>query len=148
MAHQFHEAKQAVASLRHEYTATNSLGATSVFGVVHACDLALRALYTAAVGSDFPHDKFKPTHQPESLTKQLGVNSYYTANAQQWLSRLTGHALADARYPNTRAYASYTNQGSADLASDLIRGASEFVAETESLASRPDVIALVRSKAR
>jgi len=73
MADPFHEAKLAVVGLQHEYTATHSLNATGVFGIVHACDLALRALYTTAVGSNFPHDKFKPNHQPESCRSSLAL---------------------------------------------------------------------------
>ena len=148
MTDPFHEAKQAIADLQHVYTATNSLGGTSVFGIPHACDLALRALYTTAVGADFPHDKFKPTHQPESLVRKLGINSYYTSDTLSWLSNVTGRGLPDARYPNTKAYVDYTNQGSSDLAAELLRGASTFVQETESLAKRTDVLALIRSNAR
>lgn len=148
MTDPFHEAKQAISGLRHEYTATQSLGATSVFGIVHACDLALRALYTTAVGSAFPHDKFKPTHQPEALSLKLGVNSYYTADSRSWLSDLTGRALADARYPSTQAYSNYVSSGSIDLAGQLLEGATVFVTETESLAARPEVLAVIRSNAR
>jgi hypothetical protein len=147
MADTFHKAKQSLNGLQHEYTATQSLTATSVFGVVHACDLALRALYETAVGSKFPHRQFKPSHQPEALSKKIGVNSFYSADCQLWLSGLTGRALSDARYPDSQAYSTYVGSGSANLAGYLLKGAASFIAETESLAQRSEVLAVVRRKA-
>lgn len=145
MSNSFHEAKQALSGLNHEYTATSSLGATSIFGIVHACDLALRDLYTTAVGSSFPQNKFKPSHQPESLSLKLGVNSYYTSDSQSLLSSLTGLSLANARYPTSQAYSNYTSPKSVGLAGELLTRAKAFVAETEALSGRQEVLATVRS---
>jgi|GEM_PF-6317031 hypothetical protein len=140
----FHEAHRALDGMRHEFTAVSSVSATGINGVPHACDLALRGLYAAATGSPFPANDFRPHHQPEVLSKKLGINSRYSDRSQQFLREVTGRALSDARYPESDAHAKYTHATSSQVSYYLIEQAEWFVHESESLATDPTVLAEIR----
>ena len=144
----FHEATLTLESARREYTAVGSLTAASAFLPVHACDQALRTLYTVATGGPFPHDRFEPWHQPFGLAEDLGLTSYYSSRTQAFLKKLQGYAQDCARYEGTQAYKSYTSPKSAGRAKVLLEGAKRFITEIQSLAVLSAVLHTVRKHAR
>lgn len=144
----FHEAKQALNSARVEYSAVGSLSLASALTPVHACDLAIRELYTLATGALFPYDRFVPQHQPGRLVEALAIRSYYSNESQRFLDKLQGYALHDARYEGTQPYKDYTNPKSAGKAKEVIDGAERFIRETESLANNHAVLDTTRRHAR
>jgi hypothetical protein len=148
MSDPFHEAKQALNSAKVEFTATNSLSLVGAFAPLHAADLALRDIYTLATGTPFPHDRFKPQHQPGGLVDALGIKSYYSLDSQLFLNKLTGHALQDVRYEGTQAYKNYISTVSSGLAAELIKGAEQFTQETEALATNQNVLNTIKQNAR
>lgn len=143
----FHEARQALESARHEYSTVSSLSLVGVFSPVHACDLALRALFALATGEEFRHDDFKPYHQPTRLAEQLGIKGEYTKESQKFLDKLQGYALHEVRYPETQAYKNYVQTRSYDLAKEVMDGTDRFIVETEQLATRDSVVEIIKQKA-
>jgi hypothetical protein len=143
----FNEARRALDGVKHEFAAVSSVNATAIYGVPHACELALRGLYSAATGQVFPQDKFKPYHQPEVLAGKLSVTSYYSSQSQSFLKELTGRALSDARYPGSDAHDKYTNATSGTISYYLIEQADKFVEETSQLSKNVDVLNVVRAAA-
>lgn len=144
----FHEAKQTLESARREYSSVGSLTAASAFHPVHACDQALRTLYTVATGAPFPHDRFKPWHQPFGLAEDLGLTTHYSSQTQVFLKKLQGYAQDVARYEGSQAYTNYTSPKSVGRAKVLLEGAEQFITETQSLAALPPVLDTVRKHAR
>lgn len=144
----FHEAKQTLERARREYTSINSLIAATAFHPVHACDLALRALYTVATEEPFPHENFKPWYQPLRLTEGLGLTAYYSSETQEFLRKVQGYAQDAARYEGTQAYMNYTKPKAAGRAKELVNGAERFITETQSLANLSVVLETVRRNAR
>lgn len=144
----FHESKQTLESARREYTSINSLTAATAFHPVHACDLTVRALYRVATAQPFPHEHFKPWHQPLRLIENLGLTAYYSRESQEFLRKVQGYAQDVARYDGTQAYVDYTKPKAADRAKELVNGAERFITETQSLASSSVVIDTVRKNAR
>lgn len=144
----FHEAKQALNSAKIEYSSVGSLSLVGAFSPLHACDLALRELYTVAVNKSFPHDAFKPHHQPGRLAEQLGIKTYYSRESQQFLDQLQGYALHEVRYEGTQAHQNYTSSKSAQLASHLIKGAERLIGETEKLSHDPRALDEIRKNTK
>lgn len=144
----FHEAKQTLESARREYSSVSSLTAASAFLPVHACDQALRALYSMATDEPFPHSRFKPFHQPFSLAKDLGLTLYYCSRTQTFLKKLQGYAQDEARYEGTQAFKGYTGAKSAGRAKELLDGAERFITETQSLAGLPMALNTIRIRAK
>lgn len=148
MTDPFHEAKQALRSAEIEFTTTGSLSLYAAGGPVHACELALRELYSLATGTQFPHDRFKPHHQPERLAESLGIKGFFSKDSQRFLNQLVGHALQDARYEGSQAFIDYTTRTSSGFAADLIRGSNRFLQETQVLASDQSVLDEIKNNAR
>lgn len=144
----FHESKQTIESAVREYSAIGSLTAETAFHPVRACEQALRELYTVATGATFPHDRFKPSHQPFGLAEDLGLITHYSSQTQVFLKKLQGYAQHVARYEGTQAYKSYTGPKAAGRAKELLEGAEYFITETQSLAGLPAVLDTVRKHAR
>ncbi|MCZ6546862.1 MAG: hypothetical protein O6837_01920 [Deltaproteobacteria bacterium] len=144
----FHEAQEAVQTAEREYTATGSINAATAYTVVHAAETAVRELYTVATGTDFPHDKFEPSHVPETLVTNLGLAVFYSPESQTFLGKLTGYAPQNVRYENTRAYQLHTDPKAAGRGKDLVDGITRFVEETENLAKNPAALKAIRSAKR
>jgi hypothetical protein len=141
----FHEAKQALNSAKIEFSQVGSLSLVSAFTPVHACDLAVRELYTLATNSSFPHDSYKPYHKPGILVDKLGIKFAYSTESQKYLDQLNGYAQEEARYNGTQAYKNYTNPKSIDRAGKLINGAERFIKETENLSHNQQILDVIRN---
>src|SRR6266446_5977939 len=120
MADPFHEPKVALESLRRELTAVNSLSAAVVPGALAACEQTVGVLYDAAIGQSFPYQQFA-RHKPGQWLVRFGVNSFYTAETQKFLTALDGYSLDKVRFPNETAFRQYTSAPS-ERASELVAG--------------------------
>ncbi len=136
MGDPFHEPKAALAALQREVSAVNSLGAAVVPGALTACEQTVGVLYEAAVRQPFPYQSFT-RHKPGQWLVGFGVNSFYTAETQRFLTALDGYSLDKVRFPNEAAFRQYTN-APPERAKEVVAGVERFIAESETfLTSTP-----------
>ncbi len=131
MGDPFHEPKVALEILQREVTAVNSLGAAAVPGALTACEQTVGVLYEEAMGQPFPYQSFT-RHKPGQWLTRFGVNSFYTAETQSFLTALDGYSLDKVRFPNEAAFRQYTN-APPERAKEVVTGVARFIAESETL---------------
>ena len=144
----FHEAKEALELAKREYTSVGSLSTIAAYSTNQACENSVRAIWKFATGNQFPHKDFKPFHKPTNYIKQIGLYSCYSNKTQNFLEKLTGYALDDARYDNTQAYITHTNPKNKNRGQELIEGTSRFINETEHLMGNTKAVEAIRNYER
>jgi len=143
----FHEAKEALDVAEQRYTSVGSLNVIAANAVNQACENSLRALYEAATGMPFPYERFRPFHKPELIANSLGITRFYSEKSQNFLKRLTGYALDDARFEGSQAYIDHTKGTSAGRSNQLIIDGKTFLLESEKLSTDIEVIKTIQSQA-
>src|SRR5438874_12120013 len=123
----FHEARVAFDSAERTFIAVNSLSVMDAYATNQACENSVRALWQIATGRPFPYDRFKPFHKPASYVRQIGLEQYYSDPSKEFLAKLEGYALDEARYENTQAYKDYTKPTAVHRGKELIEGTEQFI---------------------
>ena len=141
----FHEAKEALNVAKRGFIEVNSLSVVAAYATNQACENSVRALWQIATGEPFPHKHFKPFHKPTSYVQRLGLETYYSASSKEFLDKLHGYALDEARYESTQAYKDHTKPTAAYRGQELIKGTERFIAETEQLATEEKILRTIRS---
>lgn len=144
MKNPFHEAREALNVAKREFMAVNSLSVVAAYATNQACENSVRALWQVAIKEPFPHEYFKPFHKPASYVQQLGLEQYYSAPSKEFLAKLHGYALDDARYEGTQAYKDHTKPIAISRGQELIKGTERFIAETEQLATNEEVLRAIQ----
>jgi hypothetical protein len=139
----FHEPHTTLGTLQREMTACNSFSAAVAYMAGEVCDQSIRAVYTLATGETLPHHLYRPPHNPVGLAQALGIADRYSPETQAFLHRLQGYALAAARFEGAPAYEQYVSPAAHDRARDLLNGATQCLAESEQLATDPDVLTTI-----
>jgi len=140
----FHEAMESLHTVQREYTATNSINAVTAYTVSHTAETAVRNLFTFATGTNFPYDRF-PHHVPEKIVANLGLLPFYSPEMNGFLGKVTGYALQDVRFENTRAFHDHTDVKAVERGRYLMSGLTQFVKETVALQNNVDALQAIRS---
>lgn len=144
MSDPLHEAKQALATIKREYTSVSSLNGPTSFTATVACESAIASLCKQATGDEFPYQKFS-RHKPGQWITELGVSSYYTSNSQKFLSKIDGYSLDKARYEGTPAFKQHTSPKAVGRGRELVSGVENLINETECLLFNKEALGLVKS---
>ncbi|MEN8166025.1 MAG: hypothetical protein ABFR65_00935 [Pseudomonadota bacterium] len=141
----FHEARTALKTAEIEFREVSSLSSMGSYATNQACENAVRGIWKKATGNEFPHEQFKPFHKPAIYLKQMGLFSYYSSDAQQFLEKQVGYALDEVRYESTQAFRDHTKPKNIERGKTLIAGTLLIIDETEKLSDNQVVIELIRS---
>jgi hypothetical protein len=141
----FHEARTALKIAEIEYTAVSSLSAMGAYATNQACENAVRGIWEKATGNEFPHEQFKPFHKPATYLKRIGLFSYYSPDAQQFLEKQVGCALDEVRYDNSQAYRDHTKLKNKERGNMLIAGTLLIIEETEKLSESKLALEIIRN---
>jgi hypothetical protein len=140
-----HEPKQALGTVKREYTAVGSLNTQAAFVAFGAVEGSLLAAFRVACAAELPYQKFG-THKPGKWITSLGVSSYYSGESQAYATRIDSFALDRARYESTPAFQSYIS--APGRSAELVQGAERFIAETESLLSNQSFLGAIRQNSK
>jgi hypothetical protein len=140
----FHEAKESLQTVRREYTATSSINAATAYTVAHTAETAVRNLFTFVTGADFPYEQF-PHHVPERIVAELGLLQFYSPEMKAFLGKMTGYALQDVRFENTRAFQDHTDIKATGRGKYLVDGLTQFVEATVALQNNAGALRTIKS---
>jgi len=138
-----HEAEIEFQNIKREYTAINSLTASSGATANLACEHAFRGLWFHATGEQFPYNKVLPHHKTEMHLRQIGVYEYYSSDTQIFLSKMTGYAFEEARYTETQQYKDHVKANSISRGYYIVHGTERFIVETRSLINDNRVLCMI-----
>ena len=147
MKERFHEARQALATVKREFTDVSSLNAATMFTANLACEAAVAALWREATGSDFPYKTY-PRHKPGRWVETLGISDHYTPDTRRFLEKLDSYAPDKIRYETTQAFREHTKASAIGRGQEVVLGVEGFIDETEQLSSKPEVVNRLRTVAR
>lgn len=147
MSDPFHEAKEALATVKREFTQVGSLNAVTTFSASLACETAVAVLWREATSSDFPYQKF-PRHKPGQWVGALGIKQYYTPETQRFIQKFDSYAPDKIRYDTTHAFREHIRPESSGRGKEIVVGVERFVGETEHLLSSSDVLNTLRASSK
>lgn len=147
MTDRFHEAREALSTVKREFTDASSLNAATMFTANLACEAAVAAVWHEATGSDFPYQAY-PRHKPGRWVETLGISDYYTPDTRRFLERLDSYAPDKIRYETTQAFREHTKATASGRGQEVVLGVERFIDETEQLLSKPAAVNRLRNVAR
>jgi len=147
MKNPFHEAHEALATVRREFSQVASLNAVTMFAATHACETAVATLWREATGSDFPYQTY-PRHKPGHWVETLAIKKYYSPDSQGFIQRLDSYAPDKVRYDTTQAFHEHTKPESSGRGEEVVAGVERFVQETEQLLGKPEVVNQLRASSK
>jgi hypothetical protein len=140
-----HEPKQALGTVKREYTAVGSLNTQAAFIAFGAVEGSVLAAFRVACDAELQYQKLG-THKPGKWIAALGVGSYYSEESQGYATRIDSYALDRARYESTPAFQSYIS--AAGRSAELVQGTERFIAETEELLSDQSFLRAIRQSSK
>jgi hypothetical protein len=140
-----HESKQALGTVKREYTAVGSLNTQAAFVAFGAVEGSLLAAFRVACDAELEYQKLG-THKPGKWIAALGVGSYYSQESQAYATRIDSFALDRARYESTPAFQSYVR--ATGRSAELVQGTERFIAETEKLLGSESFLRALRQNSK
>jgi hypothetical protein len=141
----FHEANEALHTVKREFTQASSLNAVTAYVANQACENAFRGIWMTATSTDFPYEAFRPHHRPDIWARESGLYPFYSRTIQVFLDKMEGWVLNDVRHVGSQPYICHTSPNAAQRGKEIINGVAGFIDETRNLATKPDALSILRN---